>query len=319
LGITGSSASIVVKWSHLEIYMQTLISGFRTTLSNILNNKQTFLLSVATITIAISILGLFLLLFINLNGLLSNWNRQVQLIVYLDDDITASQKEILEGIISKNQHVESTTEVSRETAWVEFQSNISDNLKPLLSLEFNPLPASYKIRFRSTDNRLSHIRELSKVLEAQQGVESIEYGEEWISRFEKFMVFSKIFLFAIGGLLSLGLILIISNTIRLSIYSRQDEIELMLLIGATPRFVKIPFLLEGMIQGLAGSVLALFLIGGVHYYLKNEFRSSIDSMGMDFQFIAEPFLFGLIGLSVLVGLMASYISTFQFLYLLNKK
>ena len=299
--------------------MQTLISGFRTTLSNILNNKQTFLLSVATITIAISILGLFLLLFFNLNGLLSSWNRQVQLIVYLDDDITASQKDILEGIISKNQQVESTIEVSRETAWAEFQSNISDNLKPLLSLEFNPLPASYKVGFRTTDNRLSNIRELSIILETQQGVESIEYGQEWISRLEKFLIFSKIFLFAIGGLLFLGLILIISNTIRLSIYSRQDEIELMLLIGATPSFVKIPFLLEGMIQGLAGSVLSLFLISAIHFYLKGEFQSSIGSMGMDLQFIAVPFLFGLIGLSVMVGLMASYISTFQFLHLTNKK
>ena len=299
--------------------MQTLISGFRTTLSNILNNKQTFLLSVATITIAISILGLFLLLFFNLNGLLSSWNKQVQLIVYLDDDITASQKDILEGIISKNQQVESTIEISRETAWAEFQSNISDNLKPLLSLEFNPLPASYKVGFRSTDNRLSNIRELSITLKTQQGVESIEYGQEWISRLEKFLIFSKIFLFAIGGLLFLGLILIISNTIRLSIYSRQDEIELMLLIGATPSFVKIPFLLEGMIQGLAGSVLSLFLISAIHFYLKGEFQSSIGSMGMDLQFIAGPFLFGLIGLSVMVGLMASYISTFQFLHLTNKK
>jgi len=309
----------MVKWPIIETYMQILISGFRTTLSNILNNKQTFILSVATISIAISIFGVFLLLFFNLNGLLTTWNRQVQLIAYLDDDITVAQKEVLEGIISKNQHVESTTEISRETAWAEFQSNISDNLKPLLSLEFNPLPASYKISFRSTDNRLFHIRELSKILEGQQGVESLEFGEEWIARFESFMVFSKIFLFAIGGFLSLGLTLIISNTIRLSIYSRQDEIELMLLIGATPRFVKIPFLFEGMIQGLAGSVLALLLIGGVHYYLKNEFQSSIDSMGMDFQFIAEPFLFGLIALSVLVGLIASYISAFQFLYMLNNK
>jgi cell division transport system permease protein len=299
--------------------MQTLIGGFTTTLSNILNNKQTFLLSVVTITIANSILGLFLLLFFNLNGLLTTWNRQVQLIVYLDDNITVSQKEVLEGIISENQHVESTTEVTRETAWTEFQSNISDNLKPLLSLEFNPLPASYKIRFRSTDNRLLHIRELSNTLKEQQGVESQEYGEEWIKRFERFLVFSKIFLFAIGGLLSLGLTLIISNTIRLSIYSRQDEIELMLLIGATPRFVKIPFLLEGMIQGLVGAIMALLLLGGVHYYLKNEFHSSIDSMGMDFHFITEPFLFGLIVLSVFVGLIASYISTFQFLYILNKK
>ena len=79
------------------------------------------MLCVATITMAISIFGLFLLLFFNLNGLLSSWNRDVQLIVYLDDDISASQKENLEDVFSNNQQVESTTEVSRETAWAEFQ------------------------------------------------------------------------------------------------------------------------------------------------------------------------------------------------------
>ena len=303
----------------MRYFMQTLLSGLRTTLSNILKNKQTFFLSVATITISISILGLFLILFFNLNGFLSKWNNQVQLIVYLNDDITSSQREVLVDMISKSPQVESTAEISRERAWAEFQSSMSENLKPLLDLEFNPLPASYKIKFHETDNRLLYIRELSEVLKAQKGVESVEYGEEWIARFEKFMIFSQIFLFAMGGLLFLGLTLIISNTIRLSIYSRQDEIELMLLIGATPRFVKIPFLLEGVIQGFAGSIFALILIGGVHFYLKNEFQSSIESMAMEFEFLAEPFMFGLVGLSVLVGLMASYISTFQFLRMLNKK
>ena len=217
--------------------MQTLISGFKTTLSNIRNNKQTFFLSVATITISIFILGLFLMIFINLNGFLSKWNRQVQLIAYLNDDIMNSQREIIVDIISKSPNVESYLEVSRDEAWTEFQSNMSENMKPLLDLDFNPLPASYKIKFREVDNRLVFIRELSNILKRQKGVESVEYGDEWISRFEKFMVFSKVFLFVMGGLLCLGLTLIISNTIRLSIYSRHDEIELMLLIGATPRFV----------------------------------------------------------------------------------
>ena len=79
--------------------MQTLVSGFKTTLSNILNNKQTFFLSVATITISIFILGIFLIIFVNLNGFLSKWNRQVQLIAYLKDDITNSQREKLVDII----------------------------------------------------------------------------------------------------------------------------------------------------------------------------------------------------------------------------
>ena len=293
--------------------MQTFISGFRTTLSNILKNKQTFFLSVATITISIFILGLFLMLFSNLNGFLSKLDDQVQLIVYLNDNITSSEREVLEDIISKSPFVKSITEVSKKIAWEEFQSNMSENLKPLLDIKFNPLPASYKIQFHEADSRLVHIRELSEKLKAKKGIESVEYGQEWIAKFEKFMFFSRLFLFAMGGLLCFGLILIISNTIRLSIYSRQDEIELMLLIGATPSFVKVPFLLEGVLQGFTGSILSLFLIRGINLYLKDEFQSAIQSMSMEFKFIAEPYLFGLVGLSLLVGLLASYISTFQFL------
>ena len=105
--------------------MQTFISGFRTTLSNILNNKQTFFLSVATITISIFILGLFLMLFSNLNGFLSKLDDQVQLIVYLNDNITSSEREVLEDIISKSPFVKSTTKVSKTIAWKEFQSNMS--------------------------------------------------------------------------------------------------------------------------------------------------------------------------------------------------
>ena len=293
--------------------MQTFISGFRTTLSNILKNKQTFFLSVATITISIFILGLFLMLFSNLNGFLSKLDDQVQLIVYLNDSITSSERAVLEDIISKSPFVKSTTKVSKKIAWEEFQSNMSKNLKPLLDMKFNPLPASYKIQFHEADSRLVHIRELSEKLKAKKGIESVEYGQEWIAKFEKFMFFSRLFLFAMGGLLCFGLILIISNTIRLSIYSRQDEIELMLLIGATPSFVKVPFLLEGMLQGFTGSILSLFLIRGINLYLKDEFQSAIESMSMEFKLIAEPYLFGLVGLSLLVGLLASYISTFQFL------
>ena len=293
--------------------MQTFISGFRTTLSNILNNKQTFFLSVFTISISIFILGLFLMLFSNINGFLSKLDDQVQLIVYLNDNITSSERKVLEDIISKSPFVKSSTEISKKMAWEEFQSNMSENLKPLLNLQFNPLPASYKIQFYEADSRLVHIRELSEQLKAKKGIESLQYGQEWITKIEKFMFFSRLFLFAMGGLLCFGLILIISNTIRLSIYSRRDEIELMLLIGATPSFVKVPYLFEGMLQGFTGSILSLFLIRGINLYLKDEFQSTIESMSMEFQFIFEPYLYGLVGLSLLVGLVASYLSTYQFL------
>ena len=137
---------------------------------------------------------IFLILFFNLNGILLKLNNQVQLIAYLSEDITPSQKSNLQEYISKAPKVESVTEVTREQAWAEFQSTMSDNLKTLLELDFNPLPASFKIRFVEIDDRFNHIQEFANKLKRQKGIESLEYGEDWIARFEKFMAFSRIFL-----------------------------------------------------------------------------------------------------------------------------
>jgi len=301
--------------------IQALFICLRTTISNIRANKQTFLISVMTIAISIGILGLFLIVFFNLNGLLASWNQHVQLVVYLGDDISPSQKSDLEDLFKSNSKVQSTEEVSRERAWQEFKLRQVESAVLALDLGFNPLPASYRVRFKVTDQRSFHIREFAEQIRGEPGVESVEYGEKWIDRFEKFMIICRIFLLGVGILLSLGLTLIISNTIRLSIYSRQDEIELMLLIGATPRFVKIPFLLEGMLQGLSGSLISLGLMGTIYIYLKNEFQPSLESIarGMDFQFISQSFLLILVGLSLLIGFVASYISTYQFMQALNKR
>ncbi len=300
---------------------QALLIGFQATIANVRANMQTFLISIATISISIGILGIFLIIFFNLNGFLVSWNQQVQLIVYLNDDISPAQKNNLEALFKDSSRVQSTEEVTKDRAWKDFRLSQAEKSGMEFDLGFNPLPASYKVRFKLSDNRLTHISEFAEKIQSETGVESVEYGKNWISRFEKFMVFCRVFLMATGALLSFGLILIISNTIRLSIYSRQDEIELMLLIGATPGFVKIPFLLEGMLQGLCGSILSLGLMGVIYYYLKSEFQVSIESIarGMDFQFISQPFLLSLVGLSVLIGLVASYISTYHYMQVLNKR
>ena len=300
---------------------QALIIGFQATITNVRANMQTFLISVVTIAISIGILGVFFIIFFNLNGFLASWNKQVQLIVYLEDNISPAQKSNLEVMFKENSRVQSTEEVTKDKAWQDFRQIQIEKSGLEFNLGFNPLPSSYKLRFKISDNRLTDISKFAEIVKSKLGVESVEYGKTWIARYEKFMVFCRVFLMATGVLLSFGLILIISNTIRLSIYSRQDEIELMLLIGATPGFVKIPFLLEGFLQGLCGSILSLGLIGVTYYYLKSEFQVYIDSItrGMDFQFISQPFLLSLVGLSVMIGLVASYISTYQYIQTLNKR
>lgn len=287
----------------------------RIALLNIKSNKEVCLISIATITIAFSILGLFLLILVNLESFLSSWDRQVQLVVYLEDDISKENQGILEKLVAENPNVEASAYVSRDKAWEKFKKTFSGKAEIIDSLEFNPLPASLNLQFKSFPDRLEAIRQFAALLEKKPGVESLEYGEQWISRFEAFMVFARMFLFAVGGLLSLGLILIVSNTIKLSIYSQRDEIELMLLVGARPQFIKIPFLLEGTVQGGMGALISIGILKCIHLYMKFQFDETIGSIltGLDIQFVS-PFHVALIVFSsMFIGCLGSLISISQFL------
>ena len=273
-------------------------------------------MSVATITIAFSIQRFFFLVFVNLNTLLSTWDKQVQLIVYLDDGISKGQKNALEEIFKSNEKVDSISYDSSDEAWIEFKNTFSGKSGFVTDLDFNPLPASYNLKFKDDPERLVNIRQLAALLKGQKGVESLEYGEKWISRFENFMIFLRIVILAVGGILSVGLILIISNTIKLSIYSRRDEFDLMLLLGATHRFIKTPLLLEGLVQGVIGVGLALGLVKLIHIYMKFNFQGSLESIfrGVDFQFLTQPLLWTMVLASIFIGWVGSFLSITQYLH-----
>ncbi len=292
------------------------------TYSNIKSNLQVFLVSVATITVAFSILGLFLVIFVNLNSFLTTWSEKVQLVVYLEDEITDGQKQSLEQLISANSDVESMTFISKDAAWANFKNTFSSTKSDFIDdLKYNPLPSSYNLKFKPSSDRFVRIREFADLFKRRQGVESVEYGETWLGAFEKFMLFIRIFLLAVGGLLGLGLILIISNTIKLSFYARQEEIELMLLIGATPNFVRVPFMIEGMFQGLLGGIFALALIKSLQLYIKVQFQGSLQSIarGMEFQFISQPLILGLLASALFIGWVGSFIAIQKFLSSGNTK
>lgn len=295
--------------------MQYIVNAFHSTLYNIKSNKQVFFVSIATVTIAMSILGLFLVVFVNLNAIVTTWSKQVQLIVYLDDNIVKGEKEALEKEFALNPDVDSFFHVTRDEAWSKFKTSFGGKSGLVSKLDFNPLPATYNVKFKEGVDRLDKIREFAERLKGKAGVESLEYGEKWISRFEKFMLILRVFLLAVGALLGTGLILIISNTIKLSIYSRQDEIELMLLIGATYRYIKIPLLVEGILQGLTGSLVALGMTKLIHIILKLQFENSVENIfrEVSIQFLSMPFVLGLITLGAFIGWVGSYIAITPFL------
>ena len=293
----------------------------KTTFSNIKSNKQLFSLSVATNFIAFTVLGIFFLLFVNLDILFSSWDKHIQVIVYLDDKISNSNKKKIELLFNSNDKIDSTFFVSRDQAWESFRGKFSSKSKFVTSLNFNPLPDSYTLRFASGPDRLKNIRDFSEKIKNENGVESVEYGEKWISRFEKFMIFLRGFILVFGVVLFSGMILIISNTIKLSIYSRKDEIDLMTLLGATNQYIKVPLLLEGILQGVSGSLLALVSVKLIHLYIVFWFQGSLESVfrGLELQYLTKPIIFSVISTGIIVGVLGSSISANQFLHRHNSE
>ena len=287
----------------------------KSTFLNIKSNKQLFLLSVATNFIAFTVLGIFSLFFVNLNILFSSWDKHVQLIVYLDDKISNSNKKNIELLFNSNNKITSIVFISRDQAWENFRGEFSSKSKFITSLKFNPLPDSYTIGFVSGPDRLKNIRKFSEKIKNVKGVESVEYGEKWISRFEQFMIFLRGFILAFGIVLFSGMILIISNTIKLSIYSRKDEIDLMILLGATHQFVKAPLLLEGVLQGFTGALLSLLSVKIIHLYIVFWVQGSLESVfrGLDFQYLTNPIIYSVISTGVIIGVLGSSLSANQFL------
>ena len=293
----------------------------KTTFSNIKSNKQLFSLSVATNFIAFTVLGIFFLLFVNLDILFSSWDKHIQVIVYLDDKISNSNKKKIELLYNSNDKIDSTFFVSRDQAWESFRGKFSSKSNFVTSLNFNPLPDSYTLRFASGPDRLINIRNFSEKIKNENGVESVEYGEKWISRFEQFMIFLRGFILVFGVVLFSGMILIISNTIKLSIYSRKDEIDLMTLLGATNQYIKVPLLLEGILQGVSGSLLALISVKFIHLYIVFWFQGSLESVfrGLELQYLTKPIIFSVISTGIIVGVLGSSISANQFLHRHNSE
>ena len=287
----------------------------RIALGNLRNNREVTVVTAIIMAVAMSIMGLFFLVFLNLDSVLETWNRQVKLIVYLDDNVSKTDQQALEELIARNTDVESSSFVSREIAWENFKKSFSGKAGIIESLDFNPLPSSLILQFRFGPHRFDKIRQFAKALKGRKGVESLEYGEAWLSRFEGFMVFMQIFLIAVGGLLGAGLILIVSNAIKLSIYSRKEEVELMALLGARLQFIKGPFLMEGIFQALAGGFLSVGVIYVFFHYMSFQFQAAFDFLlkGIEFQFFSTGGVIGILAISAAIGWLGSWISINHFL------
>ena len=218
------------------------------------------LASVGTIAVAFLIVGIFLLLTQNLSAALGQWRDQYQVTVFLDDRIAADQLALLKKRIANERAVRAVAYISKAEALQAFKRELKGRESLLEGLGENPIPASFQLRIQEENQTPAALRQLAAFLSRLEGVEEVQYGQEWIDRMAAVLNVMRLIGLSVGLALGVASLLIVSNTVRLAIHARAEEIEIMRLVGATKTTVRLPFLLEGLIQGGAGAGLALGLL-----------------------------------------------------------
>jgi cell division transport system permease protein len=214
----------------------------------------------ATIGLCLVLVGAFGLLVGNMERLLDSFGREIRVTAYLEADLPAErQAELVEQLLTKPA-VEGVQLVSPDQALDRFRDSRFGRAALLEGLDENPLPASLEIALVPAQRNAAGLEALAGSVAGLPGIAELGYGHEWVEGYSKAVGLIRTVGIAIGGVLVLATLLIVANTIRLSVLARLDEIEILRLVGAGRVSVAVPFLLEGLVQGLAGGLLALGLL-----------------------------------------------------------
>ena len=284
-------------------------------LTNIRQNVFVNVVTVGTITLALLIVSLFLLLFVNLETAADNWSEKVQVTIYFDKELTSQEQSDLKSRIQALPATSKVTWVSRDEALKRFKGRLKGQETLLDGIRPEVLPTSFEISLKKTSRSSEAVDAYVAKLKTIVGAGEIQYGEEWVRRFNTFLTFMRIVGGLVGGFLILAVIFIVSNTIQLTIYARRDELEVMSLVGATRLFIKMPYLLEGLLQGLAGGVISLLLLLAVHLlFLHNAGNFlSFNPATAGLAFLPPEYIAGLLGAGAVLGFLGSLAALRRFI------
>ena len=219
-----------------------MIHFFKKSLADIRSNRFLNFITIITISLSILIVSVFLLFFENTSRMIESWNQGGRVMIYLKNDFTMEMLPDLKEKINAVGETEVMIYIPKSYALEKLKKNMSSQSAFLNTLKDNPLPDALEVRMKSNSN-FEKIEEFAQSITAIVAVEDVEYGQGWLGKFLKIFNLFKITGYAMCSLFFLIALFITANTVRLAFYSRQLEVEIMRLVGATETFIKAPFYL----------------------------------------------------------------------------
>ncbi len=263
----------------------------------------------ATVVMLLVLNG-FLLVVSTLNLAIRALEQKVNVIAYLKDEVDDESGEALRDRIGTVASVVETDYLSKTAAMARLREQLADRAELLTMVSGNPLPASVEVRVRDA----SEVRKVAEILRADQSVDEVTVPEDAVDSLVRLARAARFGgAFTIIGFAGVTVV-VIGNTIRLAVYARRQEIELMRLVGATDWFIRWPFVIEGMLYGILGAV----IVGAVTFMALGTVQGALLDVLKFLPIRSDPLLplqlmvvTGFVGVGV--GTIGSYVSVRRFL------
>jgi cell division transport system permease protein len=240
------------------------------------------IVSVMTIAAGLFVLGFFLLVNTNLQRMVSRWTDAAELAVYLRDDATQEQSDAVRTMIDASGLAAGMRYSSKDDARRQFTEDFPDLAPAAGSLERNPFPASYEVRLNDrARDAATAIDRMAGAIGTLPGVADVRYDRRWLERLETVVKVVRGVALALVLLLACASALTVASVVRLAASARHDEIEIMQLVGSPLSYIRGPLVVEGLLQGGLGALLAVILLVGAFTAVKIRYAAFMhDAIGL---------------------------------------
>ena len=247
-------------------------------LASLWRSGRSALISIGTIAIAFITLGGFLLLSVNAQGMLDRWLEAAEVSVYLQDTATDAERQALEQMLRARPEVAAVEYVSKERALHRFRADFPELGDVTSSLSQNPFPSTLEVRLRTEANADAAAETLAREVSGRAGVGDVRFDRRWLARLLGVVSSARVAAVIVAGILMLGAAFTVGAVVRLSLYARREELEIMALVGAPFSYIRGPFIIEGLLLGGLGAAVALVAVSLLYSVLGQWIGSDLAGL-----------------------------------------
>lgn len=293
---------------RLQYFLQTALSAIG-------RAPSMALLSAASVGMVLVMMGTYGMTVFNLERLTLVWGRAAHLSCVLDGAMPEGQWQAAADAIGKIEGVGKTRLVTPKEALARFATRSNEARALVDGVDPSILPATVELSLVAGDMQMAHVAAIAQHIEQVAGVSSVDFGADVIARLRRLVQVLRWGGFATGVMLAVATVFLLSNTIRLTVYARREEITILRLVGATPFFVRMPFLLEGALWGLGGGLMGVAGLYCVHAAVAAPLTAALSALtgGLHLTLYHAPVAWGMLGAGLVLGVLGSALALRRFL------